>query len=95
MWTRDGKEIVYNPAPGQYAIVAVATRPTFTFGNPVIIQSGGRSTAPALVRSMDISPNGQRIIGPITADSGGVISAPQIQVVLNWLEELKRLALAK
>jgi hypothetical protein len=41
--------------------------------------------------------DGQRFLGLIAAaqTQAGSSAAPQIQVVLNWFEELKRLAPAK
>ena len=42
------------------------------------------------VRSYDITPDGQRFIGVVTPEAGS--SDPQIQVVLNWFEDLKQRA---
>jgi hypothetical protein len=43
-------------------------------------------------RQYDITPDGKRFIGVVAAgESPGVTAgASQIQVVLNWLEELKQ-----
>jgi hypothetical protein len=47
---------------------------------------------PLTVRSYDILPDGKRFL--VTLDVGeaqaGSTAPPQIQVVLNWLEELKQ-----
>ena len=50
-----------------------------------------RDTGPANERPWDISRDGQRFLGLIDAaqTQSGAPAAPQIQVVLNWLEELK------
>jgi hypothetical protein len=43
--------------------------------------------------SYGITPPGGKFVVPVTAEQteSGTPTAPQIQVVLNWLEELKRL----
>jgi hypothetical protein len=42
-------------------------------------------------RVWDISRDGKKLIGVADADSGATPSGtPQIQVVLNWFEELKQ-----
>ena len=35
VWSSDGKELFYIPAPGALAAISVTTRPDFSFGNPV------------------------------------------------------------
>jgi serine/threonine-protein kinase len=93
MWARDGKELFYGPGSGQFVVVSVTTRPTFTFGNPVpvprlfFVERG-----PAFERSYDITLDGKRFLGVVAAgqsSTSGTPAAPQIQVVLNWFEELK------
>ena len=49
-------------------------------------------------RPYDISRDGQRFLGLIDATQGtqsGASGAPQIQIVLNWFDELKRKAPVK
>ena len=86
------KGTVLQPGPGRFAWVSVTTRPTLTFGNPEAVprpfQTGPRTER----RMFDITPGG-KFVGLIQAgqtESGAPI-APQLQVVLNWFEELKRL----
>ena len=48
--------------------------------------------APTDVRGHDISADGKRFIGLVNASAAGPAgtpSAPQLQVVLNWFEDLK------
>jgi hypothetical protein len=43
-------------------------------------------------RNNDITLDGQRLLGVVAAElagANGITAAPQIQVVLNWFEELK------
>jgi eukaryotic-like serine/threonine-protein kinase len=92
-WFPDGKELLYGAGAGQLVTVSVTTRPTFTFGNPVplplrsLIERGA-----AFERTTDITLDGKRILGVVAAGqnaAAGAPAAPQIQVVLNWTEELK------
>jgi hypothetical protein len=50
------------------------------------------------VRSHDVSPDGKRFIGIVNASASGQAgagSAHQLQVVLNWFEELKTRVVVK
>jgi hypothetical protein len=92
MWTADQKEIVYNISTGFYAAVSVSTHPPFTVGNAVRFPQSNTGGGPLSVRPMDISPDGQRILGVTLANESlsGDSSTQQINVVLNWFEELKQ-----
>jgi Tol biopolymer transport system component len=90
LWSPDGKELFYNPAPAEFAWVSVMTQPTITFGNPETVPRPFRTGSPAVRRAFDITPGG-RFIGfsqEGQTESGALIT-PQIQVVLNWFEELR------
>ena len=55
-------------------------------------------TAPNFERPYDISRDGKRFLGLIDAtqtDPSGKPEPPQIRMVLNWSEELKRLVPAR
>ena len=89
VWSPDGKALFYVPGPGGFESVSVTTQPTFTFGNPVAAPRPFGPSAPAARRLYDITPNG-KFVGLVPAgqaDSGA--TAPIIQVVINWTEELK------
>ncbi|MBI3400335.1 MAG: serine/threonine-protein kinase [Acidobacteria bacterium] len=90
VWAPDGKELLYIPTVGNLASVTVATQPTLTFSNPVLVPRGFSVSATGAPRNYDVAPDG-RIVGVL--DSGltqsGALVTPQIQVVLNWFEELK------
>jgi hypothetical protein len=91
-WARNGKELFYQ-TPGQSWFVSVATQPTFTFGNPVPVSRGPTiSSGPPVPRNSDIMPDGQRFIAVIPASTSqiGAPPAAQLNVVLNWFEELKQ-----
>ena len=96
LWSRDGKELFYLPAPGQLAVVGVTTQPTFTLTDPVAVPRGFGVSGPLTPRAFDMMADG-RILGlSVPAPSPGAASdALQIQVVLNWFEELKTRAQPK
>ena len=85
MWSRDGKELIFS-TQGQITIVPIATRPTVTAGPGVIISRPivSRGTQE---RNRDGLSDG-RIIGVSVLTSPNA-PASQIQVVLNWFEDLK------
>ena len=93
-WAPDGKELFYSPAVAQYVVVSVTTRPTFTFGNPVPVPSRFVERGPGAERNNDITRDGKQFIGVVaagpSANAPGTAAAPQIQVVLNWFEELRQ-----
>ena len=83
---------VYLPRKGgSLEAVEIITQPTFAFGRAVTIPRKFYPGAPAVRALYDIMPDG-RFVGVVpVGDSSLINSAPQIDVVLNWLEELKRL----
>ena len=94
MWSPDGKELFYftGGGGGQFVAVSVTTRPTFTFGNPVSVPRPFGPSSQGLERNYDITRDGKRFLGVVAAGqntTAGAPAAPQIQVVLNWFEELK------
>ncbi len=90
LWSRDGTELFYVPAAGEFRAVTVTTQPRFAVTNPVSVPRGFGIADPASPRPFDITPDG-RIVGVGgEGQSTGALAAPtQIQVVLNWFEELK------
>jgi eukaryotic-like serine/threonine-protein kinase len=91
VWSPDGRELLYVPRLGGFEAVSVTTRPAFAFGHAVPVPRPFSPGAPTVRALYDITPQG-RFVGVMpVGDSGSIYSAAQIQVVLNWLEELKRL----
>jgi len=92
VWSRDGREIVSQPQGGQQAVQTITTQPSFSFSPPVLTPRRGYiNLGLTSQRNNDVMPDG-RILGVVAAgqtQSAG--STPQqIQVVLNWFEELKQ-----
>jgi Tol biopolymer transport system component len=91
-WSPDGKELFYNSGPAQTSVVGITTRPSFAFGAAAMIPAGLLNRNPSnSPRYSDITRDG-KFIGVIAADQtqSGTPAAPQIQVVLNWFEDLKQ-----
>jgi serine/threonine protein kinase len=92
LWSPDGKQLFYFPGGDQLVSVSVATQPSFTIGNPTPVPGGiSVNTTPTGPRNHDITVDGQRfiaVVDPAQIQSGAP-AASQIQVVLNWNEELK------
>ncbi len=96
LWSPDGKELLYR-AGGQMFAVSVTTQPTFAFGNPTPIirvpYTTFRERGPHVERENDITRDGKQFVAVIAAgtrQSASVPSESQLQVVLNWFEELKQ-----
>jgi serine/threonine-protein kinase len=88
LWSRDGTELFYVPAPTQFSMVKVRTQPSFSFTSPVAVPRGFGVADPLSPRPYDIMPDG-RIVGVGIVGQTQPGSASQIEVVLNWFEELK------
>jgi Tol biopolymer transport system component/predicted Ser/Thr protein kinase len=90
LWSRDGKELSFGTGPSTFAAVSIATAAGFTFSNPAPVQRGGLTGTPGGPRNYDRLPDG-RFMGVIQAGQTQAGPAAQIQVVLNWFEDLKHL----
>jgi serine/threonine protein kinase len=89
VWSRDGKELSFSTGPGTFQAVSVNTESGFTFSSPAPIPRGGLLGTPNGPRNYDILPDG-RFIGVVPAGQTQSLGAPQMNVVLNWFEELKQ-----
>jgi serine/threonine-protein kinase len=86
-WSRDGRELFYVPGPDGLVRVTVNRSPFVAFSDPSALPRSGFFESPVTSRNIDLSPDGDRLLGVTTGDS----EAPFMQIVLNWFEELKRL----
>ena len=93
LWSPDGRELFYRRGDAMMA-VAIDTEPAFSAGNPEVLfeepyYSGGTGLGS---RRYDIAPDGQRFLMIKQASAGiGDAAGPQIILIQNWFEELKRL----
>jgi Tol biopolymer transport system component len=86
VWSPDGKELIYNPAPNQLSVVPMTTQPTVAFGNPVSIPRPWVMFGAAYAREYDITRDG-RFLGVVPTSQS---TSGDIHVVISWVEELKR-----
>jgi serine/threonine-protein kinase len=103
LWNPDGRELFYRSGDETIA-VAVETEPTFKRGNSRVLFRGTYLTQSLSMASpatqWDIHPKEKKFLmikPPASAGAASADAKPQqkIIVVLNWTEELKRLATAK
>jgi dipeptidyl aminopeptidase/acylaminoacyl peptidase len=88
VWNRNGREIFYRSGDRMMA-VDITTQQSFSAGRPKMLFEGRYQPTPLQRANYDVSPDGQRflMVKPTAAQE----AAPtQINVVLNWTEELKR-----
>ena len=91
VWNRNGRELFYRSGNKMMA-VQVATQPAFAPSKPTMLfeKEYAASQFPATGIAYDVTADGQRFL---MVKEGDQAAAPaQINVVLNWFEELKRLA---
>jgi Tol biopolymer transport system component len=94
VWSPEGTELNYlgSAVSGQLATVQVATVSGVTFGPPAslpFVMTAGRLSG--VPRAFDVLPDG-RFVGLVAGSAATEAdTAPQIRIVVNWFEELKRL----
>jgi hypothetical protein len=88
VWNRNGRELFYRSGDKMMA-VDIATQPNFSAGKPHVLFEGPYEPAPLTNPNYDVSPDGQRFLMLKPVEQAQ--AAPtQINVVLNWFEELKQ-----
>jgi Tol biopolymer transport system component/DNA-binding winged helix-turn-helix (wHTH) protein len=88
VWNPNGRELFYRSGDKMMA-VEITTQPSFAAGKPRVLFEGKYLPAVFTVPNYDVSPDGQRflMIKPVEQKQAG---PTQINVVLNWFEELKQ-----
>ena len=91
VWSADGKELFYTPSAGpRLSVVGVSTRPGFDFGVARDVSRTFMNAPTVAQRPYDVSRDGKRFLGLVLTDGSGPTSRTiQIQVVLNWFDELR------
>jgi hypothetical protein len=86
MWNPKGRELFYRSGDKMMA-VDIATQPEFAAGKPRMLFEGPYELSPVQTDNYDVSPDGQRFLMLKPAER---VAPTQINVVLNWSEELKQ-----
>jgi len=92
LWSPDGQELFYsNLGSGQLMGIDITTDAAFAFGNEQALGIRGFLIYGISTRPYDITPDGQRFLMVFPADQTDSAETPdeQINIVLNWFEELK------
>jgi len=86
IWNSNGRELFYRSSDKIMA-VEITTQPSFSAGKSKAVVEGPYLPTPATLSNYDVSPDGQRflMLKPIEQEA-----PTQINVVLNWFEELKQ-----
>jgi serine/threonine protein kinase len=85
VWNPKGRELFYRQGPKMMA-VDYQVQPTFSAGKPHMLFEGSFTPSPRSAPDYDVSPDGQRFL----MLKAGEQSAGEINVVLNWPEQLKQ-----
>jgi serine/threonine-protein kinase len=88
VWNPNGRELFYRSGDKMMA-VDIATQPSFAAGKPRMLFEGPYQPTEATAPNYDVSRDGQRFLMLKPVEQAQ--AAPtQIDVVLNWFEELKQ-----
>jgi serine/threonine protein kinase len=88
VWNRNGRELFYRSG-GRMMAVDIATQPSFTAGKPRMLFEGQYAPTPITFPAYDVTPDGQRFL-MLKPSEQAEVAKTQINVVLNWFEELKQ-----
>jgi serine/threonine-protein kinase len=93
VWAPNGSTLYYRGADGNMMAVPVTLEPTFTSGRPrTLFRYAGVYRMSGTATAYDIHPDGKRFIMVSERKDAAATPRQQINIVLNWFEELKRLA---
>ena len=89
VWAPDGSELYYRGA-GSIMVAATALGPGFVPGRPRRLFAAERFRFSGNTSAFDIHPDGKRF-AMVTLGDPSPAAPDQINVVLNWFDELRRL----
>jgi serine/threonine-protein kinase len=88
VWNPNGRELFYRIGDKMMA-VEITMQPGFSVGKPKVLFEGKYLPTPITFSNYDVSPDGRHFLMLKPSDQEAAAST-QINVVLNWFEELKR-----
>ncbi len=88
VWNHNGRELFYRDRNKMMA-VDITTQPGFSAGKPRLLFEGSYLATPATFPNYDVSLDGQRFL-MLKPMASAEPPPTQINVVLNWFEELKQ-----
>jgi hypothetical protein len=87
VWARNGSELFYRNG-GKMMVIDVTAQPTFHAAKPRTLFEGRYAADTSVQTNYDVTADGQRFV--MIKPSEQELAATQIDVVLNWFEDLKR-----
>ncbi len=90
VWNPNGRELFFRSGDKMMA-VEITTQPAFSAGKPKVLFEGKYLPTPATFPNYDATADGIRFL-MVKASEQEAAAPTQINVVLNWFEELKRRA---
>jgi serine/threonine-protein kinase len=87
-WNPNGRELFYRSGEKMMA-TDITTQPSFSAGKPRVLFEGQYIPTPGTAPNYDVSPDGQHFL-MLKSSGSEQVGPTQINVVLNWFEELKR-----
>ena len=87
VWSPTGQELFYRSSD-KMMVVSIMMHPTFTAGRPSILFEANYERGIWALPYYDVSPDGQHFVMIKETEA----EAREINVVLNWFEELKHLS---
>ena len=91
VWSRNGREIFVN-VMGELQALGIKTEPGLDWTNPqTLFMTQGLVAPGAGNTNYDVSRDGRQLVLMVPADAGLTELTPEIQIVLNWHEDLRRL----
>ena len=84
-----GNEIFFVHSPSQVRVIKVETQPAFRASKPEPLFEGRYELRTAPLRNWDVSPDGKQFV---FVAGGSDLGAKEVDVVLNWAQELDRIA---
>jgi len=89
VWARNGRELFYRNG-NKMMVADIATTPSFNAGIPRLLFERRYERSPAVVANYDVAADGQHFL--MVKEGGKEPPPSQINVVVNWFEELKEKA---
>jgi eukaryotic-like serine/threonine-protein kinase len=88
VWNPNGRELFYRSV-GKMMAVEITAQPSFSVGKPKVLFEGQYQLTAGTFPNYDVSADGQRFL-MLKPSEQGQAAPTQINVELNWFEELKR-----
>ena len=89
VWNPDGKELFFRHKD-QMMSVDITTQPTFSASKPKVLFQGDYALSAGTLANYDVSKDGQRFL--MVQEGADETEPTHINMILNWFDELKRLA---